>query len=62
MWKPSVHQESEDPNAVIVASRTLDYDDGLKEWNPERKFYCKRKRPWLESIGAEVGKKFERMS
>jgi hypothetical protein len=47
---------------VIFASGTLDYDDRLKEWKPEREFYCKRKGSWLENAGAEAGKKFEGMS
>ncbi|TVY19797.1 hypothetical protein LARI1_G003035 [Lachnellula arida] len=48
--------------AVIVATGTLDYEEALKEWKPEAEFFCKRRGPWLSSIGANEEKKFNAMT
>jgi hypothetical protein len=50
------------PGAVIVANGTFDHQENLKEWKPESEFFCKRKGSWLETVGAEAGKKFDGMS
>ncbi|TVY91856.1 hypothetical protein LAWI1_G002178 [Lachnellula willkommii] len=48
--------------AVIVATGTLDYEEALKEWEPEAEFFCKRRGPWLSSIGVNEEKKFNAMT
>lgn len=60
--KPVNHWNPKHTSVVVVASRTLDYEKELKDWKPEREFYCKRKGPWLEAVEADEGEKFDGMS
>lgn len=43
-------------NAVIVMSGTMKFEDALREWKPEREYYCMRKGLWLSGKGEQTTK------
>lgn len=49
-------------SAVIVTSGTMEFEDALREWKPEREYYCKRKCSWLSKDAAEETEKFVGMT
>ncbi|CAG8958552.1 hypothetical protein HYFRA_00009868 [Hymenoscyphus fraxineus] len=56
-----VAQNSKRPEAMAVASGTLDDETLLREWTPRLEFYCKRRSDWLSGPGLEEERKFQGM-